>query len=499
MRRLLNPLQWNFGPRTTATLLAWAVVPAALVFYSVLRSLETGAAQLGLKPEQVSFLTGGMLRGLVWVAVPTLVVCISAAVLFAWVVVQPLWRLRKAMEEIAHGNLAEGPVPVRSMDEVGQITRSFNGMTASLQAMVRDMAVVAAELDRAGVQLQESARHTSQATDASQRQIELVRVTTEGQASKATDGARATEELKHASEQVAVAAESQAREVEKAAMTVQQVAAAIQQVAAGAGVVSDAAGHTRTAADAGSKAVEAVVSGMGRVSDSVLTAAGQVQSLSDNLMHVNEILDLISEIADQTDLLALNAAIEAARVGEHGRGFAVVAGEVRRLAERSRRAASDIADRLTDLRDHARGVVDTMEAGTHEVEHGQLLAQEAGSSLVRILQAVAETQEQVESISAAAEEISAASTEVVEVTHRLSALAEENAATAEEMLAGAKSVYGMIGDVEQGAYNNQNSAAALATAAVQVRSSVADMAASASQVAATSARLRDQVAKFRLG
>jgi methyl-accepting chemotaxis protein len=494
----LNPLQWSFGPRTTATLLTWAMIPLGLGLFVGWRSLLAGADQAGMSPEQFQQLTASAARNLVFVTVPVLVICLGAAILFSLVIVQPLWRLRKAMELVAQGDLSRDALPAPSRDEVGEITRSFNAMCEALRAMVRDVAETTGELDQAGNRMQGLAVQTAASAEASTEQIEQVSNTAAAQSEQAAGGSRAAEDLRQAAEQVAVSADAQSHEVERVATTVNEVAAAIQQVAASAGVLAEAAGNTRSAADGGARSVDAVVAGMKRVRDRVLAAAGQVEGLSESLHQVDGILGLITEIADQTDLLALNAAIEAARVGEHGKGFAVVAGEVRRLAERSRRAAADISDRVAGLRKGAQGVVTTMEAGTGEVQVGTRLAQEAGTGLQRILEAVEETQRQIESISAASEEISAASTNVVEATHHLSAIAEENAATASQMLSSARSVAELVSAVEAGARSNQVCSGAMAGATEKVRTAVDETVACAGQVSATSTRLRETVGRFQL-
>jgi methyl-accepting chemotaxis protein len=495
---LFNPLQWSFRLRTVITLLTWAIVPLVLGGFVAWRSLTAAAGEASLTAVQLDTLLMTTFRSLLWVTVPLLAVCLAAALLFSWVVLQPLKRLQEGLDQVARGNLAQQSLPVTSRDEVGRMTRSFNDMVAGLKAMVTAVADTTCDLDSAGHRLERAAGEATTATEASARQVALVRGIAGEQAGQAAGGAQAADELRSAAEQVAASADSQAKEVERVAQTVQQVAAAIDQVAGSAGVVAEAAANTRSAADAGGRAVQAVMAGMAQVEERVLATSVQVEGLASSLKHVDDILRLISEIADQTDLLALNAAIEAARVGEHGRGFAVVAGEVRRLAERSRRAAGDIADQVDGLRTSAHAVVGAMNAGTEEVQNGTALAREAGQSLERILGAVEETQRQVEAISAASEEIAAAGNQVVEATHHLSAIAEENAATAEQMLGSARRVSSIVGTVEQGARSTEQSAVTMAAAAEQLRSNVADTAGCADEVAATSARLKEHVARFRL-
>jgi methyl-accepting chemotaxis protein len=100
--------------------------------------------------------------------------------------------------------------------------------------------------------------------------------------------------------------------------------------------------------------------------------------LGEHSQQIGEIIQVIDDIAEQTNLLALNAAIEAARAGEHGKGFAVVADEVRKLAERSSKATKEIAELITNIQKLTAGAVKAMEEGTGEVEQGVSLAVDAG-------------------------------------------------------------------------------------------------------------------------
>jgi methyl-accepting chemotaxis protein len=151
---------------------------------------------------------------------------------------------------------------------------------------------------------------------------------------------------------------------------------------------------------------------MEAIANSVERVGGIIQALGQRSDQIGEIVEVIDEIADQTNLLALNAAIEAARAGEQGRGFAVVADEVRRLAERTGKATKEIANMIRAIQAEANGAVASMEAGQGEVKAGVELANQAGQALTEIVGVVERVTGQVQQIAAAAEQQSASSEEI---------------------------------------------------------------------------------------
>ena len=146
-----------------------------------------------------------------------------------------------------------------------------------------------------------------------------------------------------------------------------------------------------------------------------------------------EIIEVIDDIADQTNLLALNAAIEAARAGEQGRGFAVVADEVRKLAERTTKATTEIAAMIKGIQEDTGGAVASMEEGTTQVEAGTELAIQAGESLTKIVSVVNEVQSVIEQIATASDEQSATAEQISGNVANMSTVTKQSAQGAEQM------------------------------------------------------------------
>ena len=152
-----------------------------------------------------------------------------------------------------------------------------------------------------------------------------------------------------------------------------------------------------------------------------------VQHLSTSSEQIGDIVRVIDEIADQTNLLALNAAIEAARAGEQGKGFAVVADEVRKLAERTSVATQEISEKIKRVQVDTSNAVKAMNTGTSRVKEGISLAREAGDALDEVVESAASGAGMVVQIAAAVEEQSATSATISQSIETVSGAAHESA------------------------------------------------------------------------
>ncbi|MBY0310876.1 MAG: methyl-accepting chemotaxis protein [Phycisphaerales bacterium] len=209
------------------------------------------------------------------------------------------------------------------------------------------------------------------------------------------------------------------------AASAEEMSASVTEVAREAAKAADAAAESGKIAGEGGEVVLETVNGMKAIDTAVTESAQSVQELGARGQQIGDVIKVINDIADQTNLLALNAAIEAARAGEHGRGFAVVADEVRKLAERTTKATEEIAGSITSIQQETASAVEKMNHGTKQVRVGVERAGVAGESLERIVSGAKEVAGMIQSISAAAEEAGAGAGQSASAATELSAKAEQ--------------------------------------------------------------------------
>ncbi len=350
---------------------------------------------------------------------------------------RPLAKIVKATEDLAvgDGDLTQR-LEVSSQDEIGIMSKHVNTFIDKLQTMIANLAGAVDQVASTGSQLSNSANQVARVSSNVALAMDSVATGNNNLTRSSTKAADSVGQLNSAIEQIAIGAQQQARSITQTAETTKQMALSIQEVAASAQSVAQSARKTSDAANTGEQAVITTINGMGQLKDKVFETAARIKELGEHSQQIGEIVQVIDDIAEQTNLLALNAAIEAARAGEHGKGFAVVADEVRKLAERSGKATKEIALLIGTIQKGTDLAVTGMNQGTEEVERGVQLAQDAGIALKAIIKNVDETYLQIQNISAAAEQLTASSTEVVKAIEDVAAVTEESTAATEEMSAG---------------------------------------------------------------
>ena len=348
-------------------------------------------------------------RSIAITVIVTVAVVAVAALLFLVfmrLIIRSISALKAQLDNIAkgEGDLTQR-VPVDSQDDLGQLATSFNHVLENLQTMIRTIQQLASQLGDGALRLETAAREND---DGISRQTDSIAMV---------------------------------------ATAINEMQSAIEEVAGNASTASEV---TQQAQENGSKGADIIRQSsdqVQRLSSQIEKAVEVIRKLSQDSDNITSVLDVIRDIADQTNLLALNAAIEAARAGEQGRGFAVVADEVRTLARRTQESTEDIQKMISTLQNGVSDVVSVMEAGSEQAGETERLANEAESEIGAIVAAMGNISDVNASVASATEE----QTQVVDEINRsitdINDLASQSAARSRDINGISQSLAGYSRDL----------------------------------------------------
>ena len=330
-----------------------------------------------------------------------------------------------ATNRAAQGDLS-GSISLASSDEFGYIAGQFDAVIEHVRKALGKVQDAAEEVASSADNLTESAHQSAEAVQSVAQSITVVSENATGQ----MDLLGEIKGSVHALED--------------------SLNRAVDAMKAGLESVQETARH----ATKGNTLAQDTVRQMNEIADTVANSARIVEELGENSKEIGSIVEVISSIAEQTNLLALNAAIEAARAGEQGRGFAVVADEVRKLAEGSQTAAQQISDRIRGIQETTQRAVEAMETGKQRVEQGRGNVESTGKSFHDIVEQIETARENsqvvmetvsnlhapISEIVNMAEQASSKAVNVAEEAQSVSAASQEQAAGMEEIAASSRSL-----------------------------------------------------------
>ena len=263
------------------------------------------------------------------------------------------------------------------------------------------------------------------------------------------DVSKTVEAVATGANEVAQSSANQSSSASAMAASIEEMSVSINTVSNSANEAQTMAAEMGTISEQGSQIIGQTCEEMANISRIVSSAAKVIETLGEESRQITDVVNVIKEVADQTNLLALNAAIEAARAGEQGRGFAVVADEVRKLAERTAQSTVDISNMVGKIQTSTVDAVSEMKKVVTQVESGQTLAKSAGERMQAIRDEAGRVSSAVTEISDALKEQSEASHDVARHVESIAQMTAENNAAAEESATSAKRLDQLSGEVTE--------------------------------------------------
>ncbi len=319
--------------------------------------------KLDKRVKEVIFLIGREIVVLIILTLVIVAVGVTFSLFISSSVKKPVSELKVALERVAHGDLTV-QIKTDSKDELGMIGKSLRDAIVSIKNLIAESKTISNSL------------------------------------------ASSSEELSATTEEISRNLKSQTERASQIASAAEEMSQTVVDIAKNASNIAEVSVTTANVAKEGKDMTEKTAKEIRVIEGAIQKLSEVINVLGDRSRQIGEIVTVIKDIADQTNLLALNAAIEAARAGEQGRGFAVVADEVRKLAERTAKATDEIAEMIRGIQSEVDVAEGSMEDATKKVQSGVELSQQAANILGQILGKAQELQSMIQQIASATEQMS---------------------------------------------------------------------------------------------
>jgi methyl-accepting chemotaxis protein len=384
------------------------MIPMLIPFLTTLQTMDaTAQAKVEQSTKLIQESASSMRKMSLILAAAVLAIGLFSAIAIIRSVTGPLTRLRSAIVRVEKDGDFTQHIGIETSDEVGETARAFDQLTVSM-------------------------RQTLAAILALSEQV-----------------ASSAQNLSGASAHLASSANAQSQSAESMAADVEEMSRSTEAVSDSSTRALDISRQSGEFATTGGEIITRTASEMARIATAVDSTSRNIKDVGQHSTEISSIVQVIKEIAGQTNLLALNAAIEAARAGEQGRGFAVVADEVRKLAERTTTATEEISGMIEAMQRSADVAVSAMAESVREVNAGVELANRAGANIVKIRDGAASVVDVVTSISSSLAEQVSAHDHVSRQVERVSQMTAENSRDAQSTATEAERLTALAEDMRR--------------------------------------------------
>ncbi|MFP3919322.1 methyl-accepting chemotaxis protein [Lysinibacillus telephonicus] len=370
------------------------------------------------------------------------IIIILLSIVIVRTITKPILAVVEGIGKVSDGDLTIEKLHVKANDELGQLANNFNSMIDNIKHLVTEIKTASDQVHLSSEELSASSEETVQAAEQISASIQAIASNTETQINFTDDAKK----------------------------VVTNISSGITAISDNIQKTNELASNAVEAAESGTEVIERTISQMKTVEQKTNIASLTINSLGKKSSEINEIISVITSIADQTDLLALNAAIEAARAGEYGKGFAVVADEVRKLAEQSSQASGQISELIKEIQKEIASSIEAMNDGKIAVNDGQAIVERAGIEFDNITQSVEKVSNHMQEILSESRLIKTSSEKMVEDITHISEISIEATSNTQE----------------------------IASASEQQTSSMEEIAASAETLAKMAQELKYAAEKFKL-
>lgn len=308
------------------------------------------------------------------------------------------------MKEIANGDLSKEPIEVKLEDEIGQLSVATNEMNKNMRNLLHQINTVSETVANQSEELTQSSNEVM----------------------------TGTEQVASTMQEIAAGSESQANNASELSSKMNVFTTKVQETSENSEHIQQSSDEVLQMTDEGAELMKSSTEQMAVIDKIVHHAVRKVEGLDTHAQEISELVSVIQDIADQTNLLALNAAIEAARAGEQGKGFAVVADEVRKLAEQSSNSVTNITDIVNSIQNESSMVVTSLKEGYTDVVQGTEQIKTTGETFEKIRTAVVDMGNKINVASENLMDIAANNQAMNTSIQEIAAISEESAAGVEQ-------------------------------------------------------------------